>query len=533
MGALTAAVAAPIVLSLVRAIRRGWYPVGDNAYFVLRARDVLTEHHPLLGTWTSASIQTGRDVNNPGPLLFDIFALPAKLDPRVGVAVGAALLNIACVVVGVVVARRRGDSTRVYGVLAAMAALVWTLGSELVIDPWQPHALLFPFLLYLVIVWNLLDGDVAVLPLAVGVASLLVQSHLSYAVIVPVLGLLGLVGAGLVIRSRLRHSSDQASVLRRSARRSVVLALVVGLLAWLQPIAEQVSAEDGNLGRVLASTGAPDGRVGPQAAVRYAAAVLVVPPAWARPSAGRPPVPAGTPELPLAALALTGLGVALLLAGLRARRAGSRLRVAGVVTASAAILLAVVTIAALPLGPIAPLAAHQVRWLWPIGVFTVVAGVVALAGRMRHTPRVLAATAVVLALASVPTSRQALGPLRDDYAMGVMRSISRQLDDVAVEGPLLVSQRDLSDLRLFEPYSTPVMLELEAHGVDVVTDSASQARQLGGGRLDRGKARAKVLIRLGDDALDAPARGTRLAFHAGATAEETIAVYLVPIAGRG
>jgi hypothetical protein len=69
----------PVVVATVRAAARGWLPVGDNAYFAIRARDVLTEHHPLLGTWTSASVSAGTDFNNPGPLLFDLLAIPAKL----------------------------------------------------------------------------------------------------------------------------------------------------------------------------------------------------------------------------------------------------------------------------------------------------------------------------------------------------------------------------------------------------------------------------------------------------------------------
>ena len=45
----------PIVVATVRAIRRDWIPVGDDAFFVIRPRDVFNQHRPLLGTWTSAS----------------------------------------------------------------------------------------------------------------------------------------------------------------------------------------------------------------------------------------------------------------------------------------------------------------------------------------------------------------------------------------------------------------------------------------------------------------------------------------------
>ena len=51
----------------VRSLHRGRYPVGDNGYFALRARDVFTDHHPLLGTWTSASLSVGGKPRRPGP----------------------------------------------------------------------------------------------------------------------------------------------------------------------------------------------------------------------------------------------------------------------------------------------------------------------------------------------------------------------------------------------------------------------------------------------------------------------------------
>ena len=89
----------PFVVATVRAIRDGWYPIGDNAFFALRARDVLTEHHPLLGTWTSASLSVGRNLNNPGPLLFDLLAVPAKADPAAGLAIGVAAVNVAAIAV--------------------------------------------------------------------------------------------------------------------------------------------------------------------------------------------------------------------------------------------------------------------------------------------------------------------------------------------------------------------------------------------------------------------------------------------------
>ena len=72
-------------MATVRALARGWQPLGDNGILLVRARDVGTAHHPLLGPWTSASQLLDMDVNNPGPLYFDLLALPVRLlGPWVG-----------------------------------------------------------------------------------------------------------------------------------------------------------------------------------------------------------------------------------------------------------------------------------------------------------------------------------------------------------------------------------------------------------------------------------------------------------------
>ena len=68
------AVLLPIVVAVVLALVNGWFPVGDAALLAIRAYDVGTPDHPLLGSWTSASFALGIDVNNPGPLYPDLLA---------------------------------------------------------------------------------------------------------------------------------------------------------------------------------------------------------------------------------------------------------------------------------------------------------------------------------------------------------------------------------------------------------------------------------------------------------------------------
>lgn len=516
----------PIGVALVRGLRQGWYPVGDNAYFSLRARDVLTDHHPLLGTWTSASLSVGTDMNNPGPLLWDLLALPAKVAPVAGIAVATALLNILCIAVMGIVARRRGGTSRTVGVLAAAAALGWTLGSELVYDPWQPHALLFPFLLYLVLVWSLVEGDLRVLPVAVGVGSVLVQTHLTYAVLVPSLGVLGVAAVAAGAWRARRTVPEERPGRLPDLRRTAVLTAVVAAICWAQPILEQLTADEGNMARLAANGGGGDApRLGLATATQMLAGTVAVPPAWARPSFVESfvqesyPTDGGIhlisiPDGSATVVALLLMALALAGGAWLAYRRFDRGTVSGIAVAAAAMGLAVITASTIPVGP-AGFGPHQVRWLWPIGIMAALVVVLAWCGPRRWVTPALVSIAVVAGVANLATHRQPAGPSSDADAMPVMLAMASQLEDVEVEGPVLFTAADLSRLPSYGPYSTPMMLEMDRRGVGFVVDDPSQARQVGESRLHPERATERLVLLQGDQALDAPPGARRIGYVAG------------------
>jgi hypothetical protein len=93
---LTAVVIAPIVVAVGRAVHQRWFPIGDSALLYVRARDVFTGNTPLLGSWSSASLTIGHDVNNPGPLYSDLIApFGHLLHGGAGAAVGVGAVNLA------------------------------------------------------------------------------------------------------------------------------------------------------------------------------------------------------------------------------------------------------------------------------------------------------------------------------------------------------------------------------------------------------------------------------------------------------
>ena len=244
VAAMTTAV---VVFSTIRGLVRGFEPIGDNALIELRAWDVFTSDRPLLGTWSSASVATGLDVNHPGPLLFDYFALPVRLlGGRFGLAFGAAALNLGALWASVLVARRIGGAATALATAVAAAVLTWAMGSELLFDTWQPNILVLPFFCFLVLMWAVWCGHAGALPWAVLVGSLCVQAHLSYLFLVPALLAGGVVA--LIVRDGRQTWSRH--------RRPLVIAVAVGVVAWAQPLWEQfTSSGEGNLSRLLDSSG--------------------------------------------------------------------------------------------------------------------------------------------------------------------------------------------------------------------------------------------------------------------------------------
>ena len=509
-------VALPVVVAAARAIAQGWYPLGDNALYPLRARDVLTSHHPLVGTWSSASLSAGTDINHPGPLLFDLLAIPARIDPLRGVPVGVALLQILCIAGIAWSARRRGPAALPLA-MAATAMLVWSLGSEMVIDPWQPNVALVPFLLFLVLVWGVCCGDLALLPGAVAVGSLLVQTHLSYAFLVP--GLLAwsalVVGARWVWRRRMARPNPPTQI-----RRWVLVAILAGTVLWSQPLVEQLTGPgEGNLTRLTSTRGGDEDRAGLKLASRLVAGVEALPPFWLRPSYGgtygvpleaRDPSPAeasasGLPSPTAAAAGLAGLGGLVLLAGGVSWRTRRR---APVVAAAVSVVLGglvLLSAAVQPFNPVLGLAGHQLAWLWPAGAFVALSAAVGLLRADRVAIGVGLAVSVVFAGLALPASNARVGPRIYDAAAPSMEALGQQLASLT-GGPYLV---DVSNLYFGEPYSTPTMLELQRHGVGFLVDEEGLVRQLGEARRFKGEADGRFYLEIGEEARKAPPTGHR------------------------
>jgi hypothetical protein len=188
--------AAPVIASAVRAVVDRWSAVGDQAVIAARAYDVLSSHPPLLGQFSASSGVTGENAHSLGPMLYWVLALPVRLG-GVAPAIAIALVNVACIMGTVALARRRGGDALMVATAVAILLMSRSLANVTYSDIWNPSAGLLPLLLLAFMAWSLACGELWLLPLAVLVASFVVQCHLTY--LLPAAGMMAIGVAGLVL----------------------------------------------------------------------------------------------------------------------------------------------------------------------------------------------------------------------------------------------------------------------------------------------------------------------------------------------
>jgi hypothetical protein len=520
----------PIAVATARAIYRGWIPVGDDAFFTVRARDFFTlEHLPLLGTWSSASLDAAQNLNHPGPLLFDVLAMPAKLGGGNGLAIGAASINAAALLGIAIIGYRRGGAVVGAVAVAVGAVLAWSMGSEVLFEPWQPHVLVLPFLFYVTLVWAVACGDLVALPWAVGVGSFIVQTHLSYAILVPLLGVWAVVGVSLVLRGDRRRDPSSWAALRGRAIRSGVIAAAVFVVCWLQPLIEQFTADgDGNMTRLVRHARDPKVKtVGFDFGIRAVASVVSLPPWWLRPSfedtfaphnAWRPA------SLLLAAGSLLVLAAALAWCLWGTIRRHDRVASRVIVTAAVVLVCAFISAGRTPT-TLFGTEPHIFRWIWPVAAFVVLAVAVTMVRRLIRLSAAITAACALVAVAfgllNLPTYNQGGGPNSQQFAIPATHELDRKMGALEGEGPLLID--DLFTAVFADPYGGAVMAELQERRIPFVVHAPGLVRQLGPGRRYNGhNARNQLLLRMGEAALTPPP-GSRLAIRgSGLTADDQL-----------
>lgn len=367
-------------MAAVRGWVSGWEPTADDAIVATRARDVFTSHPPLVGTWASASLQAGRNFNHPSPLAFDVLApLVRVLGAGHGTLVTVAAVNLAAVVTVAWLARRRLGSAGAALVMVAITTLVWSLGSAVLIDPWPVNWPILAFLLFLFSAWSVATGDaVALVPLVVA-GSFCLGSHLSYVVLIPAVSIAAVAPFVIGVLRRPRADND-----RGDAVRWTVIAVVVGLACWLQPMWDEVRGHPGNLTGLVRSSGLHE-NTAPSAGLmlRIIGGTVVLPPAWLPPTFAHPTFHAdrGGAPLWLATVAITTLIAVWILSARSAWRRHDRTTLAALGTAAIGLGAGTVTVMRMPVH--SGIGHAYLRWVWPLGLYVWVATTVAVVQAFR------------------------------------------------------------------------------------------------------------------------------------------------------
>ncbi len=507
----------PAVVAAVRAATGGWVPVGESALIAVRSGDVLRGASgggvPMVGPWADTSGPLGFDVFHPGPLLYDVLAVPVQLAGAEGLAMAVAAVNAVAIVGIFLVVRRVAGETMAALAMALVAVLCWVTGTAALIEPGYPGTVVLPFLWFLVLVWGATCGRVWCLPVAVVVGGFVGGTDLRVTLFVPVL----LVVAGVSVAR-----SAWGLPVRRWSRPAGALA-VAGLLAvgcLVQPVLEELQGEGGgNLVHLWEGAAEHTTTLDVGTSARVLARVVALPPWWVRPwhaddfGVG----PGGTvgPPLALAVVALVGLTFQGVVRLRDARRRGDRATSSGIALAFLATGLAFVTIELLPTTPFGT-AVPQLRWTWAVAVF--VSLVLFLSGYRQLKPAqgdrwwpaaLSAGAAVLVAVAVLPAADR--GGVATARVRRAAEDVTGQLAAADLDGPLLVE----CDETMLDPYCEAVMAELAGDGVTFVVDDPATASQVGQRRrAGRDPDVAGTLtVAVGDGVLAAPRRATTVAGH--------------------
>lgn len=270
----------PIYVAVVRDGLTGWYPTLDAATVITRSRDVFSTHPPLVGMWASVSTQLGTATYFPGAIQLYLLAGPVHLlGNRWGTLVTMGTINAVCVLAaGWLATRRLGPRLATVAYLA-MAMLVWTMGSEVLVDAAPMQMVTIPFALFLFAVWSVADGDVVALPVLAVIANFLILDHLIFTLMVPAIGMCAVTGLAISLWER-RKEQEGWPAHRSRTIRMAGLALGATVVLWIPSLVQQFRNSPGNLTNLWYARTLTSHRNTPKQAADAVVSILAKPPFW-------------------------------------------------------------------------------------------------------------------------------------------------------------------------------------------------------------------------------------------------------------
>lgn len=282
---LVALVLVPFAASLARVVHQGYLPTGDDALIGLRGLDVFSRHVPLVGQPSTSDLYAGRiPTSHPGPIEFYWLAIPMRIfGTSAGMIVGSVAANLAGVLVAAWVMFRRGGIALGGWSLVGLGGVLWSEGTAVLSDPISSNAGGIPLLALAALAWAVLDGDLALLPLAAVFASWVAQQHLAILTPAAAMAVVAATGALWFVLTRRSpaHRADPDRVERPWPW--IGAGAGVAFVLWLPVLWQQVTGHPGNLSAMLHyARGSHQAKVGLAAGFRQAVRALGFPPLFTR-----------------------------------------------------------------------------------------------------------------------------------------------------------------------------------------------------------------------------------------------------------
>jgi len=237
----------PFVVSAIALIARvgdDYLPSADQAWIELQIRDI-GRRSVLLGPYSRFGWF------HPGPILYYLLWLPYRITGSTSLSLcfAALTLNAVALTAIALVAKRRGGLPLVLMTLLLTSLLASSLGAQFFRDVWNPSITILPFVLVVLLAWSTSCGEAWALPVGVGVATFLVQTHVSYGVTTAAVLVAGVVGAAITLWRRRADTLHRARV--RSWIRAVAITVGVLVVLWLPVVIQQLTESPGNLGTLV------------------------------------------------------------------------------------------------------------------------------------------------------------------------------------------------------------------------------------------------------------------------------------------
>lgn len=431
---------APVFVAVGVQAHRGWRPVSDDAAVATLAHDVLSTRTPLVGMPSTIGLDAAQPgagnehAHHPGPMMFWALAVPERLadSSPIGILLGTALVNAAALaIVGLVVARLLGPRAAV-GALAVAGVLVWALGRQWIVDPWNPYIGLLPLLALCALAWSAVAGRTRALIGVVIVGSFVSQTHLIYAPLAAAMLAAAVAGAAHAFW----HRARRGAAWRREAVITFGAALAALLVCWALPLFDQFAHWPGNLSAVARSFSGQQGKlVGLDWTLRLDVQAIGLPPLFVRQGGGIDTISRSWSSLgPIRVLSAGAVVAALVVVLVIAVRGRDRIAASVAAIALVALATATAVVSRIPAyfdG--APF--YRILQVWPIGCFAWVALAVSGARVLRpHIERRFGARLAPARTAAfvVAVGWLAIAPVAVAFADSARRDDTRAEDAVGL-----------------------------------------------------------------------------------------------------